>query len=57
MLRRFEGKMIILKKNIVFLFSILVLLTQTGCEALKPKKESAKDFPPDPRKRVEKKDN
>ena len=54
MLRRFEGKMIILKKNIVFLFSILVLLTQTGCEALKPKKVSAKDFPPDPRKRVEK---
>ncbi len=54
MLRRFELKMIILKKNIVFLFSILVLLTQTGCEALKPKKVSAKDFPPDPRKRVEK---
>ena len=29
-------------------------MTQTACEALKPKKVSAKDFPPDPRKRVEK---
>tara|TARA_B100000900_G_scaffold212375_1_gene180022 strand:+ start:409 stop:1011 length:603 start_codon:yes stop_codon:yes gene_type:complete len=47
-------KMIALKKNILILLSILILLTQTGCEALKPKKVSAKDFPPDPRKRVEK---
>ena len=54
MLRRFMLKMIGLKKNILFLLSILILLTQTGCEALKPKKVSAKDFPPDPRKRVEK---
>ncbi len=46
--------MIALKKNILILLSILILLTQTGCEALKPKKVSAKDFPPDPRKRVEK---
>lgn len=46
--------MIVLKKNILILLSILILLTQTGCEALKPKKVSAKDFPPDPRKRVEK---
>ena len=47
-------KMIAVKKNILILLSILILLTQTGCEALKPKKVSAKDFPPDPRKRVEK---
>ena len=46
--------MIVLKKNILILFSIFILLTQAGCEALKPKKVSAKDFPPDPRKRVEK---
>ncbi len=46
--------MITLKKNILILLSILILFTQTGCEALKPKKVSAKDFPPDPRKRVEK---
>ena len=32
----------------------MILFTQTGCQALKPKKVSAKDFPPDPRKRVEK---
>ena len=54
MLIRFMGKIIVLKKNILILFSIFILLTQTGCEALKPKKVSAKDFPPDPRKRVEK---
>ena len=46
--------MITLKKNILILLSILILLTQTGCEAIKPKKVSAKDFPPDPRNRVEK---
>ena len=46
--------MIALKKNILILLSVLIFLTQTGCEALKPKKVSAKDFPPDPRKRVEK---
>ena len=54
MLIRFMRKMIVIKRNILILFSIFILLTQTGCEALKPKKVSAKDFPPDPRKRVEK---
>ena len=54
MLIRFMHKLIAVKKNILILLSILILLTQTGCEALKPKKVSAKDFPPDPRKRVEK---
>ncbi len=54
MLIRFMHKMIAVKKNILILLSIIILLTQTGCEALKPKKVSAKDFPPDPRKRVEK---
>ena len=29
-------------------------MSQSACNALKPKKVSAKDFPPDPRKRVEK---
>jgi hypothetical protein len=47
-------KLIALKNYILILSSILILLTQTGCQALKPKKVSAKDFPPDPRKRVEK---
>ena len=47
-------KLIAVKKNILILLSIFIFLTQTGCEALKPKKVSAKDFPPDPRKRVEK---
>ena len=46
--------MIALKKSILILLSVLILLTQTACNALKPKKVSAKDFPPDPRKRVEK---
>ena len=46
--------MIVIKKNILILLSILILLTQSACNALKPKKVSAKDFPPDPRKRVEK---
>ena len=44
----------ITSRQLIIFFSIIVLLTQTGCEALKPKKVSAKDFPPDPRKRVEK---
>ncbi len=54
MLIRFMQKMIAFKKNILILLSISILFTQNGCEALKPKKVSAKDFPPDPRKRVEK---
>ena len=33
---------------------MVILMTQAACNALKPKKVSAKDFPPDPRKRVEK---
>ena len=44
----------VLKKNLIILLSLIVLLTQTACEALKPKKVSAKDFPPDPRLRVKK---
>ena len=47
-------KIIAFKKKILILLSILIFLTQAGCQALKPKKVSAKDFPPDPRKRVEK---
>ncbi len=42
------------KRNILVLLSVVILMTQTACNALKPKKVSAKDFPPDPRKRVEK---
>ena len=39
----------------IFIFLLIgVLFTQTACEALKPKKVSAKDFPPDPRQRVKK---
>ena len=43
-----------LKRKILILLSILIFLTQAGCKAIKPKKVSAKDFPPDPRQRVEK---
>ena len=41
-------------KHILIALSILVLLAQTACGPLKPKKTSAKDFPPDPRERVKK---
>ena len=41
-------------RQILIFFSLIILLTQTGCNALKPKKVSAKDFPPDPRQRVKK---
>ena len=41
-------------KHILLALSILVLLAQTACGPLKPKKTSAKDFPPDPRERVKK---
>ena len=44
----------ITSRRVLIFFSLLVLLSQTACQALKPKKVSAKDFPPDPRKRVEK---
>jgi len=47
-------KLIDFKKSILILLSILLLLSQSACNSLKPKKVSAKDFPPDPRKRVEK---
>ena len=41
-------------RQIIIFFSILILLTQSACQAIKPKKVSAKDFPPDPRERVKK---
>ena len=44
----------ITSRNIIILFSIIILLTQSACNALKPRKVSAKDFPPDPRLRVKK---
>ncbi len=44
----------ITSRHILIILSIVVLLTQTACEALKPKKVSAKEFPPDPRERVKK---
>ena len=43
-----------LKRKIIILLFISLFLTQSACQALKPKKVSAKDFPPDPRARVEK---
>ncbi len=44
----------ITSRNIITLFSVIILLTQSACNVLKPKKVSAKDFPPDPRQRVKK---
>ncbi len=41
-------------RYILTFLSIIILLTQTACNALKPKKVSAKDFPPDPRERIQK---
>jgi len=41
-------------RYILIFFAIIVLFTQSGCNAIKPKKVSAKDFPPDPRERVKK---
>ena len=41
-------------RYILIFLSILVLLSQNACNALKPKKVSAKDFPPDPRERIQK---
>ena len=41
-------------RNIIIFFSVIILLTQSACNALKPKKVSAKDFPPDPNLRVKK---
>ena len=42
------------KRNILILFSILTLLTQSACEALKFKKVDAKKVPPNVRDRVQK---
>ena len=44
----------ITSRSIIIFFSVIILLTQSACNALKPKKVSAKDFPPDPRQRVKK---
>jgi len=44
----------ITSRQLLIFFSLLIMLSQTACEALKPKKVSAKDFPPDPRERVKK---
>ena len=41
-------------RYILIFFAIIVLFTQSGCNAIKPKKVSAKDFPPNPRERVKK---
>ena len=42
----------ITSRHILIIFAAILLITQSACEALKPKKVSAKDFPPDPRERV-----
>ena len=44
----------IISRQILIFFSLIILLTQSGCDAIKPKKVSAKDFPADPRLRVKK---
>ena len=44
----------ITSRHLLIFLSILVLFTQSACEALKPKKVSAKEFPPDPKERVKK---
>ena len=41
-------------RNALILLLIATLFTQTACQALKPKKVDAKEFPPDPRQRVKK---
>jgi len=41
-------------RHILIFLSVILLITQSACEALKPKKVSAKDYPPDPRERVKK---
>ena len=47
-------KIMFSKKNIVVLFSIVVLLAQSACGPFKYKKVSAKDVPPNVRDRVQK---
>ncbi len=44
----------ITSRHLLIFLSIVVLFTQSACEALKPKKVSAKEFPPDPKERVKK---
>ncbi len=44
----------IISRQILIVLSLIILLTQSACDALKPKKVSAKDFPADPRLRVKK---
>ena len=44
--------LMISKRQILIFLSVLALFTQTGCEALKPKKVDAREFPPDPNERV-----
>jgi len=39
-------------RQILVFFAIVTLFTQAGCEALKPKKVDAREFPPDPNERV-----
>ena len=39
-------------RNATILLLMAMLFTQTACQAFKPKKVDAKDFPPDPRERV-----
>ena len=40
------------RRYILIFLTIILIFTQAGCKALKPKKVSAKDFPADPRERV-----
>ena len=44
----------ITSRNFIILISVIILFPQSACNALIPKKVSAKDFPPDPRLRVKK---
>ena len=44
----------ITSRQLLIFFSLLIMLSQTACEALKPKKVSAKDFPPAPAEGVKK---
>ena len=44
----------ITSRNALLILLIATLFTQTACQALKPKKVDAREFPPDPRERVKK---
>jgi len=41
-------------RQIIIFFSLVIFLTQSACNAIKPKKVDAKEFPPDPAQRVKK---